>query len=260
MKNNWIVYGSLGILMACNNSSEKNMEGSSSALSINQQIAVNPDEDATVDAGKSGETLEKLSELEKEEDFDRVGKSKTEKLADTGMEQPEEDLEVVASDPSTAVEEPTAVAKKSSQLEPEPVVREKKELAKPQAPKDTLIIMEIEPDMMKFNTDLIEVKAGQKVIVELENLDGMQHNMLIIMPGTLEKVGVEADALARDPKGAQQHYVPDMPEVLHATKLLNPDDIATLTFTAPKEPGDYPFVCTFPGHWRMMNGIMKVTK
>ncbi len=29
-------------------------------------------------------------------------------------------------------------------------------------------------------------------------------------------------------------------------------------FTAPKEPGEYPYVCTFPGHWRLMKGVMTV--
>jgi azurin len=28
----------------------------------------------------------------------------------------------------------------------------------------------------------------------------------------------------------------------------------------PDQAGDYPFVCTFPGHWRLMTGIMKVVK
>ncbi|WPP50778.1 PVC-type heme-binding CxxCH protein [Catalinimonas niigatensis] len=120
------------------------------------------------------------------------------------------------------------------------------------------IYIKMVPDMMKFDKEQITVRAGQKVVIELENQDGMQHNMLIIKPGTLEEVGAAADALARDPKAAQKAYVPDMPEVLHASKLLNPEEVFTLTFTAPSQPGDYPFVCTFPGHWRMMNGIMKV--
>jgi uncharacterized protein len=64
--------------------------------------------------------------------------------------------------------------------------------------------------------------------------------------------------MARDPKGGEKHYVPQMPEVLHATKLLNTGESFTLEFTAPSAPGDYPYVCTFPGHWRGMNGIMKV--
>jgi azurin len=113
--------------------------------------------------------------------------------------------------------------------------------------------------MMKFDKTLISVKAGQKVIINFENPDFMQHNLLILMPGTLQKVGEAADVLARDPKGAQTDYVPQMKEVLHSSKLLNPDESFTLQFTAPGKPGDYPFVCTFPGHWRIMNGIMRVT-
>jgi azurin len=113
--------------------------------------------------------------------------------------------------------------------------------------------------MMKFDKESFTVKAGQEVIIELENTDGMQHNMLIVQQGALETVGAAADAMLRDPNAAQKQYVPEIPEVLHATKLLNPEEIVTLRFTAPEEPGDYPFVCTFPGHWRMMNGIMKVT-
>jgi hypothetical protein len=31
-----------------------------------------------------------------------------------------------------------------------------------------------------------------------------------------------------------------------------------LRFAAPKEPGAYNFVCTFPGHWVRMYGVMLV--
>lgn len=125
-------------------------------------------------------------------------------------------------------------------------------------PEPITIFISVVPDYMKFDKEVFTVTAGQEVIIELENPDGMQHNMLISKPGTLEKVGAAADAMARDPKGAQKHYVPEIPEVLYSTKMLDPGDFATLKFTAPTEPGDYPYVCTFPGHWRMMNGIMKV--
>ena len=123
----------------------------------------------------------------------------------------------------------------------------------------TTITIRVVQNMMKFDKTLISVKAGQKVIINFENPDFMQHNLLILMPGTLQKVGEAADVLARDPKGAQTDYVPQMKEVLHSSKLLNPDESFTLQFTAPGKPGDYPFVCTFPGHWRIMNGIMRVT-
>lgn len=120
------------------------------------------------------------------------------------------------------------------------------------------ILIEVVPNLMKYDTDSFTVIAGEKIILELDNKDVMQHNLLIAKPGTFEKVGAAADAMLRDPKAAEKHYVPEIPEVLMATELVDPGEMFTLEFTAPKEPGYYPFVCTFPGHWRMMNGIMKV--
>ncbi len=122
----------------------------------------------------------------------------------------------------------------------------------------TTILLEIVPEMMKFDKESFKVKAGDKITLEIDNLDGMQHNLLIVKPGTLEKVGAAADAMLRDPKASEKFYVPAIPEVLFATKMIGPQELYTLTFTAPSTPGKYPFVCTFPGHWRMMNGIMVV--
>jgi azurin len=61
-----------------------------------------------------------------------------------------------------------------------------------------------------------------------------------------------------DPNGATNNYVPEMPEILFSTALVNPDQTVRLRFTAPSKPGEYPYICTFPGHWRLMNGVMTV--
>lgn len=53
-------------------------------------------------------------------------------------------------------------------------------------------------------------------------------------------------------------FVPNSPLVLHATNLLKEGETARLGFTAPKEPGEYIYVCTFPGHWVRMYGVMLV--
>ncbi len=113
---------------------------------------------------------------------------------------------------------------------------------------------------MKFDKELLTVKAGTQVKINLENPDFMQHNLLILSPGSLEKVGAAADEMAKLPDGAELNYVPSLSEVLYATPLVDPDSSYELTFTAPETPGDYPFVCTFPGHWRIMKGMMKVEK
>ena len=52
--------------------------------------------------------------------------------------------------------------------------------------------------------------------------------------------------------------LPAIAEVLFSTPLVNPGQNYTLKFKAPASTGDYPFVCTFPGHWSIMNGVMKV--
>lgn len=123
-----------------------------------------------------------------------------------------------------------------------------------------VIDLKVVKDIMQYDKKRFTVKAGQNVTIRLENPDGMQHNLLIIKPGTLQIVGAAADAMVRDPKASQMQYVPKVPQVLHSTRLLNPGETVSLKFTAPKTPGEYPFVCTFPGHWRGMNGIMVVTK
>lgn len=111
---------------------------------------------------------------------------------------------------------------------------------------------------LQFSMKLITVKAGQHVEIHIENPDEMQHNLVISQPGTMSKVGMAADALVSHPDGVAMAYVPRIPEVLFATGLLDPEDTAILEFDAPAFAGDYPFMCTFPGHWRIMNGVMKV--
>jgi azurin len=125
---------------------------------------------------------------------------------------------------------------------------------------DKVIVLKVVKDVMKYDKQLLTAKAGTTIQIVFENPDFMQHNLLLIKPNTLNKVGAAADKLAQEPNGAKMNYVPKMPEVLKATPLVNPGGKYTLTITLPDVPGDYPYVCTFPGHWRLMNGILRVTK
>ena len=125
---------------------------------------------------------------------------------------------------------------------------------------DQVINLSTIKDVMKYDKALITAKAGTTIQIVLKNPDFMQHNLVLIKPNTLEKVGAAADQLAQDPNGAKMNYVPNIPEILKATPLINPSGTFTLTIEIPKVPGDYPYVCTYPGHWRMMNGVLRVTK
>ena len=125
---------------------------------------------------------------------------------------------------------------------------------------DQTIFLKVPKNVMKYDKQLITAKAGTTIKIVLENLDFMQHNLVLIQPKSLEKVGAAADKLAQNPNGAKMNYVPKMPEVLKATPLINPGGKYTLTIKLPDVPGDYSYVCTFPGHWRIMKGVLRVTK
>nr|WP_293834117.1 PVC-type heme-binding CxxCH protein [uncultured Arsenicibacter sp.] len=125
-------------------------------------------------------------------------------------------------------------------------------------PNAQVIRMKTIREEMKFDKKEFTVTAGKQVVIILENPDAMQHNLVIGKPKTLEVIGAAADKMITAKDGAEKNYVPSIPQIVASTPLVNPDQTYRLIFTAPAQAGDYPFVCTFPGHWRIMNGMMKV--
>lgn len=121
----------------------------------------------------------------------------------------------------------------------------------------TIVLKPIQ-NAMKFNKTKLTAKAGTVIEIVFDNIDFMQHNFLLLKPGSLEKVGAAADKMASDPNGAEKQYVPSMPEVLFSTPLVNPEGKYTLKFKVPDAKGEYPYICSFPGHWRIMQGVLTV--
>ncbi len=114
------------------------------------------------------------------------------------------------------------------------------------------------PHEMKFDKTSFRVKANTQVIIDFENPDFMQHNLIVGTIGSLEIIGKAADEIAKSKNSDSYNFVPEIPEVIAATGLVNPEDTESLVFTSPEMAGDYPYLCTIPGHWKTMNGIMKV--
>lgn len=114
------------------------------------------------------------------------------------------------------------------------------------------------PHKLLFDRSEIYIEAGQPAVIVLENLDIAPHNLLIGRPGALNEIGAAAEQMANEPQALARHFVPNHPKVLFAMRLLQPREAERLQIVAPKEPGDYIFVCTYPGHWRVMNGLVKV--
>jgi len=108
---------------------------------------------------------------------------------------------------------------------------------------------------LKFDKEILEVKAGSKVKLVFNNNDDMLHNLVVTAPGKGEEVGQNAMDMGLN--GTNAGYIPDSKSVLFHTCLIQPETSQTIYFTAPKA-GDYPFICSFPGHSFVMKGVMKV--
>jgi azurin/sugar phosphate isomerase/epimerase len=104
----------------------------------------------------------------------------------------------------------------------------------------------------------LNAKAGRAVALTFENPDVMPHNWVLVKPGAEERVGTAAALMVSLPDGMDRHYVPETADVLVHTRILEPGKKTTVYFTAPKEPGRYTYLCTFPGHSQLMRGVLVV--
>ena len=105
-------------------------------------------------------------------------------------------------------------------------------------------------DTIKFDVTAFEVKPGQTVSVTLTNVGttpkfSMGHNFVVLD----RNVNIQNFLDAASTQASHNYVPPDAKGVIAHTKLLGPGESDTATFTAPFVPGDYPFFCSFPGHY-----------
>ena len=96
------------------------------------------------------------------------------------------------------------------------------------------MVLDVSLKNLRFTPNAVEVAAGKTVRINVTNMDGTEHDMLV--EGLrIEKVG---DAMNGDHAGA----MPDM-LVVHAMANEN----GSITFRTDQK-GTYQFYCTLPGH------------
>lgn len=128
----------------------------------------------------------------------------------------------------------------------------------PQAPPKEIHINA--DDKMKYDVTAFDAKPGEKISITLTNIGttpkfSMGHNCVVLDRNVNVQNFLDAASMA-----ASTDYVPkDFKGVLAHTKLLGPGESDTVTFNAPYIPGDYPFFCSFPGHYSQgTKGVMAV--
>ncbi|MEO6915683.1 MAG: plastocyanin/azurin family copper-binding protein [Chitinophagaceae bacterium] len=122
---------------------------------------------------------------------------------------------------------------------------------------DRTIVVGTRPGL-KFDVESITLKAGTRIKVTFNNNDDMLHNFVITTPGAATEVGLAAIKLGIS--GERLSYIPATSKVLFNTLLLQPGKSESIYFTAPEKPGNYEFLCSYPGHYMVMRGILKIEK
>ena len=133
--------------------------------------------------------------------------------------------------------------------------------AKPAAAPPTTTTLKLEVgDNLQYSTNRLEAQTGSTVnltIVHTGKLpkDAMGHNFVLLKKGT-NKDAFASAALAAPQSG----YIPPAMKdaVIAHTKLVGGGESDTISFTAPA-PGEYIYLCTFPGHYSLMNGKLVVS-
>ena len=111
-------------------------------------------------------------------------------------------------------------------------------------------------DQMKFNKNEIKVPAGTTVELTFEHVgkmskEAMGHNFVLLKEGTnVQEFAQEALEF--------NDYIPEGSDALIVhTEMLGGGQKTTITFEAP-EKGKYDYICSFPGHVALMNGVFTV--
>lgn len=104
---------------------------------------------------------------------------------------------------------------------------------------------------MGYSVSEIKAEAYSTIKLTLNNTAteaGMVHNIVITPSDAV-------DAIATDglKAGPDKQYVPEDDRIIAYTAMANPGEVVSVTFETPG-PGEYTFVCTYPGHSTMMRG------
>jgi uncharacterized cupredoxin-like copper-binding protein len=176
---------------------------------------------------------------------------------------------VLASRPATELEPLAPALAKASADESRPVIRAAaaralcalpadKRPAESRALQPVELKLKCVPGVMAWDPKEFTAAPNTLVRLRMENPDSMQHNLLVVAPGALSEIGVAAEKMGEGLEGKKRQFVPDNPKVLFVMGLVAPSQSGELWFFAPAKPGTYVLVCTYPGHYRMMNAKLKV--
>ncbi len=119
-------------------------------------------------------------------------------------------------------------------------------------------------DQMKFNVTTITAKPGEALRVRLTVVStlpkvAMSHNF-VLFKSTVTAKQLADFTQAGMAKGPVTHIPDNMKDLVIAyTPMGGGGQTVDVTFNAPKQPGQYPYICSFTGHFAVgMKGTLIV--
>lgn len=131
----------------------------------------------------------------------------------------------------------------------------------PEAPPKEITIQA--DDKMRFDVTAFDAKPGQKIAVTIKNVGttpkfSMGHNF-VLLDHSINTGNVQRFLDAASVQAAHDYVPPNAKEVIAHSKLLGPGESEIVTFNAPFVPGEYLYLCSFPGHYSQgTKGFMTV--
>lgn len=114
-------------------------------------------------------------------------------------------------------------------------------------------------ETMAYDQTEIHATAGETLRVVLVNTATspiMEHNFVLL---TSSEFIQEVGEAALTPEAVENAYIPKHDAIIAHTVMAKPGETVEVTFTVPSEPGEYPYICTFPAHFMTMRGVLIVS-
>lgn len=109
-------------------------------------------------------------------------------------------------------------------------------------------------DELAYEAVEIRARAGSEITIEfVNNSGGMPHNIVFVnSESDINPVGIAAL------EASSHEYIPqdELDRIFAYSGMADPGETLTLTVKVPEEPGRYPYICTYPGHFTVMQGVL----
>lgn len=125
-----------------------------------------------------------------------------------------------------------------------------------------VVVIEPVGDEMRYATTEITAKAGTRLKIVMRNTatsPAMQHNVALLDAAPDDDALAQEVGMAALDAGPDAGYIPEHRALLAYTAMAAPGERTEVTITVPP-PGDYAYVCLFPGHFATMRGVLHATE